>query len=390
MNSNDVMFLVREDEQLVEMTAQPYESEPVLQEYLAKYPDLLAGGQIDPENPRRWLLVSREMGIPWEEDGGNMLSVDHLFLDQDGVPTLVEVKRSSDTRIRREVVGQMLEYAANAVTYWPVERIRSQFEVTCEKQQLNAHLVLAEFVQDAESEDFDEEQFWQQVKTNMQIGRIRMIFVADEIPFQLRRMVEFLNEQMAQAEVLAVEVKQYVGQGLRTLAPRLVGQTAQAQQRKGAVVSEGKQWDEKLFFEVLSRHTDAAGLETAHKILDRAKTHMPNIYWGKGKEMGSFTPGLSCQDSWYQLIGVWTYGSVELQFQYMKSRGSLDDGQRLDLLHRINAALGTALADVHADRRPNVPLAVVAKEGVLAKFLDTLEWALQQIVSDSGQALGSG
>jgi hypothetical protein len=31
------------------------------------------------------------------------------------VPTLLEVKRSSDTRIRREVVGQMLDYAANGV-----------------------------------------------------------------------------------------------------------------------------------------------------------------------------------------------------------------------------------------------------------------------------------
>ena len=36
------------------------------------------------------------------------------------MPTLVEVKRSSDTRIRREVVGQMLHYAANAV----VKRLR--------------------------------------------------------------------------------------------------------------------------------------------------------------------------------------------------------------------------------------------------------------------------
>ncbi len=33
---------------------------------------------------------------------------------------MVRVKRR-DTRIRREVVGQMLEYAANAVTYWPVD-----------------------------------------------------------------------------------------------------------------------------------------------------------------------------------------------------------------------------------------------------------------------------
>ena len=45
----------------------------------------------------------------------------------DANPTLVEVKRSSDTRERREVVGQMLDYAANAVVYWPIETIRARF-----------------------------------------------------------------------------------------------------------------------------------------------------------------------------------------------------------------------------------------------------------------------
>jgi hypothetical protein len=34
-------------------------------------------------------------------------------VDEAGVPTLVEVKRSSDTRARREVVARMLDYAAN-------------------------------------------------------------------------------------------------------------------------------------------------------------------------------------------------------------------------------------------------------------------------------------
>ena len=56
--------------------------------------------------------------------GGNRWSLDHLFLDQEGIPTLVEVKRGTDTRIRREVVGQMLDYAANAIVYWPVEELR--------------------------------------------------------------------------------------------------------------------------------------------------------------------------------------------------------------------------------------------------------------------------
>ena len=73
-------------------------------------------------------LVTREMAVPGEEDGAGRWSLDHLFLDQDAIPTLVEVKRSCDTRIRREVVGQMLDYAANAVAYWPVEEIRAKFE----------------------------------------------------------------------------------------------------------------------------------------------------------------------------------------------------------------------------------------------------------------------
>ncbi len=45
-------------------------------------------------------------------------------------------------------------------------------------------------------------------------------------------MVEFLNAQMDPAEVLALEIKQYIGQGLKTLVPRVVGQTAEAQRRK--------------------------------------------------------------------------------------------------------------------------------------------------------------
>jgi hypothetical protein len=115
------------------MTEQPYDSEDLLQALLAKYPSLLAGDQMGTA-PRRWLLVGREASLPSEEDGAGRWSVDHLFLDQEAVPTLVEVKRGSDTRIRREVVGQMLDYAANAVVYWPVERLRATFEVNCESQ----------------------------------------------------------------------------------------------------------------------------------------------------------------------------------------------------------------------------------------------------------------
>ena len=105
------IFLLDEKRNLTPMEETSYESESLLQRLLADHPDLLSGDDTGASEPRRWLLVSREMSMPAEQDGAGRWSLDHLFLDQDGVPTLIEVKRSSDTRIRREVVGQMLDYA---------------------------------------------------------------------------------------------------------------------------------------------------------------------------------------------------------------------------------------------------------------------------------------
>src|SRR5262249_52821137 len=126
------IFLIRDDGRLVQMSEQRYESEELLQRLLAQYPNLLAGDQINASSPRRWLLISRELGLPAEEDGADRWSLDHLFLDQDAIPTLVEVKRSSNREIRRQVVGQMLDYAANAVVYLPIEKLQVSFEKSCE------------------------------------------------------------------------------------------------------------------------------------------------------------------------------------------------------------------------------------------------------------------
>jgi hypothetical protein len=58
--------------------------------------------------------------VPDSETGGGRWALYRLFIDQDGIFTIVEEKRSTDTRIRREVIGQMQDYAANAVAYWPI------------------------------------------------------------------------------------------------------------------------------------------------------------------------------------------------------------------------------------------------------------------------------
>jgi len=103
-------------------------------------------------------------------------------------------------------------------------------------------------------DDQDTDDFWQQVKTNLQAGRVRLVFVADSIPTELRRIVEFLNTQMDPAEVLAIEVKQFVGSGMKTLVPRVLGQTEAARRGKSPGTKVGKQWDELMFMAALAEN----------------------------------------------------------------------------------------------------------------------------------------
>ncbi len=217
------IYLKQDDGRLAAMTAEPYDAEADLQQLLAEHPHLLLGE--DPDGPG-WLLIRKEAGVPDAQGAADRWSLDHLFVDAQGVPTLVEVKRATDTRIRREVVGQMLDYAANGVRHWPEGSLQNHFTTTHGGPE-NADFALTRFLDGDDPTDF-----WATVEDNLRAGKIRMVFAADHIPATLARIIEFLNEQMRPAEVLGVEIRQFRGQGQTTLVPSLVGRTSAARRAK--------------------------------------------------------------------------------------------------------------------------------------------------------------
>jgi hypothetical protein len=229
---SDSIFILGPDRLVTEARSTTYDLEADLQELLADNVELLPGAQINPSNPRKWLLVKREAGIPNHEGGAAFWSIDHLLVDQDAVPTFVEVKRASDSRTRREVVAQMLDYAANGSLFWTPERLREWFEDS--EPESGTDRLVRWLDPSAEEPESVADAFWRAVGTNLREGRVRLIFVADEIPASLQRLVEFLNEQMPRIEVLAVEIRQYLAAGSKSgaLVPRLIGQTARAQATK--------------------------------------------------------------------------------------------------------------------------------------------------------------
>lgn len=370
------IFLINSNNEIVEMSDQSYDSERMLQELLATFPSVLSGDQASGA-PGNWLLVTREAGIPDEEGSGNRWSLDHIFLDQSGIPTFVEVKRSTDSRIRREVVGQMLDYAANAVLYWPIDIMRQHFDETCRKRGVEPGMVVAEFIGDNGIADGGHaiERFWETVETNLRAGKVRLIFAADVIPPELRRVVEFLNEQMNPAEVLAIEIRQYVGPDVRTLVPSVIRSAKRSAMSAGR---SSKQWDRDTFMSTLSKRRGANNAAVATSILNWAPAHCPTLWWGEGRQDGSCFVGITHKGVNYYPFAMWTYGRIEMQFQWLRQRSvSMDliEG----LAARLNNIPGIAIAADRLTGRPPFEMSLLSERQSLMQFLEAIEWFVEQV-----------
>jgi hypothetical protein len=364
------IFLLDRKRQLVPLEETAYDSEDLLQTLLADYPDLLAGDQIDDQHPRRWLLIRREATVPDREAGAGRWSVDHLFVDQDAIPTLVEVKRSSDTRIRREVVGQLLEYAANAVAFWPVEKIRAEFEHRCEQEGFATEQALHEFL----GPEADEEEFWNRVKTNLDLGKVRLLFVADKISSELQRIVEYLNRQMRETEVLAVEVRQFEGEGRTTLVPRVLGQKVKAE------LPRPRLWDEAS----LLARLEPPDLEIAQRILKWAAKHGLEVKGGRGAKYAGLNLVLDADGE--ELRPLYLYEgfehyppSLNIQFDLMGPAFRPIEKRR-ELTDRINRATGAGISPEKS--YPAFSFASLRSSSAESALMEALDWLLRELTTE--------
>lgn len=255
----------------------PFASEDELQTLIADHPELIDGEQIRPGDARRWILITREKGIAASAGGGALWAVDHLIVDQDAVPTLVEVKRGSNPEVRRTVVGQLLEYAAHASDTWSAAELRGAFERGVVARGRDPEDELATLLGIDGEPKTDE--FWDDVSTNLAARRLRLLFVADSIPDPLARVASFLNAEMAGIEVMAVEIKRFHGGSSQTLVPRVIGRTSAS--------SKGRRSGARLTREsFLAGFADGDARDVAERLLKVAEESAGVVAYG-----GSF--GLS-------------------------------------------------------------------------------------------------
>jgi hypothetical protein len=120
--------------------------------------------------------------------------------------------------------------------------------------------------------------------------------------------------------------------------------------------------------------------EVARTILAWAKKSVPRIWWGKGSKDGSFFPMLDYKGNSHWVVSVWTYGRVEIPFQWLVPRKPFGDAaKRLELRDRLNRIPGIEIPADAITRRPTIPLAAFTDPAALKEFLSVLDWYISEV-----------
>ena len=371
-----VVYLVNDD-QLVAMERTLYDAEAVLQGLLARDARLLGGAASGEASMRRWVHIQNE--LPVRGASGQQWSADNIFIDDEAVPTVVEVKRSTNTQLRREVVGQLLEYVTNLRAGTSADDLRSRFEDAARARDEDPEAALQHGLRITMSAD----EYWAAVGENLARGRIRGFVVADEIPEELRRIIEYLNDQLGDSRFLALEVPQFSASiGVTTLVPQIVAGSLEPPVKQESARASG-QWDqERLIAQLVD--TEKGGTNAAdagRALLEWASDKGLGMSWGTGRDTASVTlfvplpgePRVIC------IVGT---GYFQWYFASYRARAPFDSLERREeLLRKIQGIDGIrwkSSAPLEPEKYPGMLLAPFSAPRPRAQLIKVLDWLVSE------------
>lgn len=113
---------------------------------------------------------------------------DLIYLNEDGFITIGECKLWRNPEARRQVVGQVLDYAKD-LCKWTY----AKFEQECLKARKEAHSLYS--IVAAETPDLDERKFIDHVQRNLSLGRFLLLIIGDGIRENMEGLVQYIQGQ---------------------------------------------------------------------------------------------------------------------------------------------------------------------------------------------------
>jgi hypothetical protein len=202
--------------------------EEFIKKLVLDHPDILPIREIDPTclNP---IPVCEELGTPAGP-------VDAFLITREGVPVLVECKLWSNPQARREVVGQVLDYAKEIRT-WSYEDLQRSAGRALKQTGFDLFQLVS-----ALSDELNEADFIDSVTANLRAGRCLLLIVGDGIREGVEAIGEYLSGTGSLEYTLGlVELPIYDlpdGQG-RIVTPRVIAKTTILGRHVVSLASEG-------------------------------------------------------------------------------------------------------------------------------------------------------
>jgi len=278
-----------------------FTEESKLQDYLEKYPSLIPLTEIA-EGAPDLLCIGREVNA-------GLGAADLLFIDKDGLLTIVETKLVKNPEIHRAVIGQLIEYAS-FISQWTADDV---YRIADDYQKSN----LDEVIQSMSEGAFSSENFRSNIEQNLRNGMIRLIIAIDELIEPLRATVTFLNSY-SNFDILLLQVSSFQGKEREQtiLAPSLFGYATKTTKTS----LPRKQWNLERFLADTRERCESEIADVITKLYDFTKSNADNVFWGTGAYIGSFTFHKLKLGAIISIFSVYSDGWIYLNFGYMKDR----------------------------------------------------------------------
>ena len=149
-----------------------------LQKLMFEQPQILPINNLDP-GYGPLVPIGREIGTAAGP-------IDNLYVSPSGLLTVVEAKLWRNPQARREVVGQIIDYAKE-LNRWSFEDLDAATLKACGRK-------LWDLVSDSSEPVLDEARFVDAVSRNLKAGRFMLLIVGDGIREEMERMADFLQD----------------------------------------------------------------------------------------------------------------------------------------------------------------------------------------------------
>ncbi len=268
-----------------------------LQELIRKNPEVLPVAEIEPA-----FAPPVSVGIEVETSVG---PIDNMFLSPQGYLTIVETKLWRNPEARRQVVGQIIDYAKE-VSRWTFDELEGRVR-KYNQQYRGSDMGLVDTLRQSDYVDETEQQFIiDAVSRNLRQGRFLLLIVGDGIRESVEEMVDFLQQNPQLLFTLALvelQVHELNVDNTRSflIVPQIVARTREV--TRAVVRIEGKDIDSihvgidtdlrtndrkpraratlsaEDFFDSLRQYAGKDDIEFAKRILDDMDKHPYLIDW---------------------------------------------------------------------------------------------------------------